>query len=63
MGKRMDKEVITPRDFYTEMVRIAFTENQEMGHILADELMCSILTQLGYGDGVKLFEEMEKWYS
>lgn len=63
MGKRMDKEVMDPRDFYTEMVRIAFTEGPEMGHIRADELMCEILTQLGYGDGIKLFEEMEKWYS
>ena len=52
-----------PKDFYTEMVRIVFTENEEIGHIHADELMCDILTQLGYGDGVKLFEQMEKWYS
>lgn len=35
----------------------------EMSHIRADELMCELLETLGYGEAVKIFEEMEKWYS
>ena len=63
MGKRMDKEVISPKEFYTEMVRLRFTENTEMAHIHADEIMCEILRGLGYEAGVELFCGMEKWYS
>lgn len=29
---------------------------------IADELMCQILTDLGYGEGIDLFKKMEKYY-
>jgi len=32
-------------------------------HIEADDLMCAQLRRLGYGDGVDVFEEMDKWYA
>ena len=35
----------------------------ETFHINADELMCKVLTSLGYEAGVKIFENTEKWYS
>ena len=34
----------------------------EKAHIQADELMCQILTDLGYGEGIDLFKKMEKYY-
>ena len=36
---------------------------EECDHIEADRLMCEVLKELGYGDGVKLFEELHKWYA
>lgn len=31
-------------------------------HTEADDLMCKVLTELGYGDGVSIFQAMERWY-
>lgn len=57
-------EVMTPKEFAKEMrkcKREAYDE--EVWHIYADVLMCELLTALGYEEGVKVFEEMPKWYS
>lgn len=32
-------------------------------HLAADNLMCEILEQFGYGEGIAAFKEMPKWYS
>ena len=32
-------------------------------HREADDLMCEVLRQLGYEEGVAMFVEMQKWYS
>lgn len=34
----------------------------EAAHIKADELMCEILIELGYEEGIKIFKRMEKFY-
>ena len=34
----------------------------ETAHIKADELMCEILIELGYEEGIKIFKRMEKYY-
>ena len=34
----------------------------ETAHIKADELMCEVLKELGYEEGIKIFEDMERWY-
>lgn len=58
----LEKEFST-KGFASEMRRIDRDNNTEMAHILADELMCKLLRELGYGEGVDIFEEMYKWYS
>lgn len=35
----------------------------EAAHVYADDLMCTVLYQLGYGKGVDIFRNMEKWYA
>lgn len=37
--------------------------DQEAAHANADELLCKLLESLGYGDGVKVFREADKWYA
>lgn len=32
-------------------------------HRAADDLMCALLGHLGYGEGVEVFDKMEKWYA
>lgn len=53
--------MITPEEFAEQMREIS-KENREDRHMDGDDLMCEILTDLGYGDGVEIFECMEKWY-
>ena len=36
--------------------------NISSSHEEADDLMCEVLKSLGYEAGVKIFEEMTKWY-
>lgn len=56
---------MSPAEFLEKMWRIRIDPNgtPEDKHIEADELMCVLLRELGYGDGVKEFEKMERWYS
>ncbi len=66
--KRMDNcplvEIPAPKIIAAKMQLIKETErDKEIAHIEADDLMCELLTELGYGEAVKIFEEMEKWYS
>jgi hypothetical protein len=37
--------------------------NPEESHIDADDLMCEVLEQLGYQEGVKIFRHADKWYA
>ncbi len=57
-------ETITPLKFAEEMARIREQgDDAEVIHEQADNLMCKVLLQLGYKYGVKIFEEMPKWYA
>lgn len=58
----LEKE-FSAKGFTNEMRRIARENDTEMTHIYMDELMCKLLRELGYGDGVDIFEETNKWYS
>lgn len=35
----------------------------EGAHSEADSIMCDLLRELGYGDGVDIFQEANKWYA
>lgn len=65
---------MTPEEFKIHMKNISKDvmelddQNPDMpsmiedAHIKADELMCKILIELGYEEGVDLFKKMEKYY-
>ena len=38
-------------------------EDEEEAHVKADELMCEVLRELGYGEAVDVFKNMRKWYA
>ena len=54
---------MSPTEFEEAMSRIAATVDIEERHIEADDLMCEVLTELGFGRGVEIFERMPKWYA
>ena len=55
----------TPKEFAEEMEHIKneYGFDKEMAHSCADDLMCEILRSLGYKEGVKIFDSMDKWYA
>ena len=59
----MTKPPITPDEFRVQMKEIANNGATDDAHMEADQLMCTLLEELGYGQGVELFQNMYKWYS
>ncbi len=54
---------MTPEQFRDAMKAIKEANDIENGHVKADKLLCEVLEQIGYAEGVKVFREMIKWYS
>lgn len=57
--------MMTPEEFKLKMQTI-LTEHEnypETCHYEMDKLMCEVLSDLGYEEGVKVFEDTERWYS
>ena len=52
----------SPEEFAEDMKKCTDSD-PEYSHIRADELMCELLTSLGYKEGVDIFDKMSKWYS
>lgn len=52
-----------PKEFTERMKQIKEGGDIEIRHSDADNLMCEVLADLGYEEGVKIFEEMSKWYA
>lgn len=57
------KDKTSPEVFKESMERINDGHDTESKHVIADEYMCELLTALGYGEGVEIFKNMDKWYS
>lgn len=54
---------MTPEEFKTAMEEHAKSGDTECMHADMDKLMCKVLTDLGYGDGVEVFKKEPKWYA
>lgn len=52
------------KGFAVEMLRIKrqYESDPEAVHDKMDECMCKLLCELGYSEGVQIFEDTEKWY-
>lgn len=53
---------MTPEDFAAQMRALAADRDIEKTHGLADDLLCEVLRVHGYGEGVDVFDAMDKWY-
>lgn len=51
------KDKTSPEVFKESMEKIDEGHDTESKHVLADELMCELLTTLGYGEGVEIFKK------
>lgn len=60
------KEItITPEEFAKRMQEIhdRYLDDEEVVHSEMDDLMCDLLRELGYGEGVDIFDKTHKWYA
>jgi hypothetical protein len=46
-----------------KLVYLQTNEDKESVHTKADEILCNLLRDTGYGEAVKAFEKIEKWYA
>lgn len=60
--------MITPEEFAAKMREFDRPGGEPRprcnadGHGPADDLMCEVLTELGYGEGIEVFNKMLKYY-
>lgn len=56
---------MNPQEFYKRMLDLKndFAGDEEAVHTCMDNLMCELLSILGYGDGIEVFNETNKWYA
>jgi hypothetical protein len=58
---------MTPEEFKKAMEEILKREaddgDREECHWDADHLMCDLLEELGYGDGIEVYRKLPKWYA
>jgi hypothetical protein len=54
----------SPEEFLDEMkaLKEEYPRSPEHFHRHADELICDLLVELGYKDGVEFFQKEKKWY-
>ena len=64
MKGRIIEELEKLQEKFASDMEYAFAGNNvEQNHAYADELMCTLLEDLGFGDGVEIFRSANKWYA
>lgn len=63
-----DTRVMTPEEFKEKILAIKEEyydgiDDEEVWHRRADKIMCELLRNLGYGEGIDIFNQTPKWYS
>jgi hypothetical protein len=48
---------------YCAKMQACAEEDTESAHIKADDLLCDLLTELGYGELIARYEAIGKWYA
>ena len=62
-GEPQTGEAMSPKEFAEKMQTIGEVRDPEERHSKMDDLMCDLLRSSGYGEGVEIFKDVEKWYS
>lgn len=56
--------MINAEEFAKQMKELEnkYGTDREALHSKMDELMCKVLTEQGFGEGIKIFEDSDIWY-
>ena len=60
--QRVIVPLYTPDEF-ANMMRACHVGDPEGDHSMADKVIMNLLITLGYSEGVKVFDDMVKWYA
>ena len=55
--------MIDKEKYINELKELSEDDDTEMAHVVADTILCSILTELGYGEIVEEYDKIGKWYA
>jgi len=58
---KIKRRAMGPKEFEKRMKIIQDCKDAERAHGESDDLMCPVLRDLGYKNGVEIFEESERW--
>lgn len=54
--------MLSPKEFKDEMERLSHLDT-ERRHIEMDNCMAKLLTDMGYGEGIEIFNSVSRWYA
>ena len=54
---------MTREEALEELVVLKHDSDTEMAHVHADDVLCQLLTALGYKDVVTAYRDIGKWYA
>jgi len=57
---KMQERIIRYKRLLVEQVDIP---NTELAHLKADNIISDLLRELGYGEVVDIYDEVDKWYT
>ena len=60
MTREPDQELLAE---FVEKMKVCARDEPEDGHGKADDVLCALVRQLGYGEVASIFETMTKWYA
>ena len=71
ISESSDNRIMTPEEFAKKMKKISDNlkyqndvyYDEEDAHMQMDDLMSDLLRQLGYGEGIDIFDNTSKWYA
>lgn len=59
----MEQNIMTPEEFKNRMCELSKNDDVVYRHMGMDRLICEVLTSLGYGEGVNIFNSTYMWYA
>jgi hypothetical protein len=54
---------MTKEEAIAELAVLKYHDDTEVAHFDADDVLCQLLTTLGYADVVTAYREIGKWYA
>ena len=56
---------MTPEEFKRKMMKLheEYKDDEELVHVYMDHLLCEVLEDLGYAEGIAIYKSEPKWYA